>query len=98
MNQEEKEMLYKAISDYGKYTNNQIKVLCFLVEHSVDNLIFPAVKKISNQTGVVKSTVYASINALLIDGIIEKYTNEKGMLKIDESKIDFIKRSYQKNP
>ena len=97
MNKEKSKMLYQAISDYGKYTDNQNKVLCFLVEHAVDNLIYPAVKKISEQTGVVKSTVYAAINALQLDGIVEQTVNQKGILKINENKIDFIIRSYKQN-
>lgn len=38
-------LLYRAISYYGKYTNNQAKVLCFLVENAVDNRIYPSIKK-----------------------------------------------------
>lgn len=90
-------LLYRAISYYGKYTNNQAKVLCFLVENAVDNRIYPSIKKISEATGVIKSTVYAALNALQLDGVIEKSANQKGILEIKQDRIDFIVKFYSKN-
>ena len=91
----EESTLFKAISNYGKYTKNQAKVLCFLVDNAVDNLIFPAPKKISEETGVVKSTVYAALNVLQLDEIIKKDSNNKGLLKINRDKINFILKAYK---
>lgn len=82
--------LFRAVSNYGKYTKNQAKVLCFLVENAVDNLIYPAPKKISEATGVVKSTVYAALNVLQLDEIVTKDVKNKGLLRINQDKIDFI--------
>ena len=89
-------LLYRAVSYYGKYTDNQTKVLCFLVVNAIDNLVYPSVKKISEKTGVIKSTVYAALNALQLDGIIERSTNQKGLLKIKQDRIDFILKFHSK--
>jgi len=97
MNKEEKEMLYQAVADYGKYTDNQNKVLCALVENSLDNLVYVSVTKINKQTEVTRPTIYATLNVLQIDGIITKDVNNKGLFKISQDKIDFFVRSYKKN-
>lgn len=96
MDKVDKETLFKAVSSYGKYTDNQSKVLCYLVNRSVDNMIYPAVKKVSEETGVTRPTVYASLKSLLIDGVIEKCTNSNGVYKINKEKINFIINQYKK--
>lgn len=96
MHKIDKNILFKAVSSYGKYTDNQTKVLCYLVNRSVDNMIYPAVKKVSEETGVIRPTVYAALNSLLIDGVIEKHSNNDGVYKINEEKINFIINQYKK--
>jgi len=96
MNDKNGHILYQAIADYGKYTDNQNKVLCALIDNAVDNLVYVSVAKLHKQTGVIRSTIYATLNVLQIDGIIEKDQNNKGLFKIAQEKIDFIVKSYQK--
>ncbi len=36
----------------------------------------------NKQTGVIRSTIYDTLNVLQIDGIIEKDQNNKGLFKI----------------
>lgn len=88
-------MLQDALSSYGKYTDKQIKVICFLIEHAVDDKIYPAVKKISEKTGVVTPTVYASLRALKIDGIVTECQTQRDMLIINQEKIKFIEKFYE---
>jgi len=96
MNNEEKQMLYQAVTDYGKYTDNQNKVLCALVDNAIDDIVYVSVSKLHKQTGVLKPTIYAALNVLQIDGIIEKDQCSKGLFKIIQEKINFIIKSYLK--
>jgi Fe2+ or Zn2+ uptake regulation protein len=96
MDNQDKNMLYQAITEYGKYTDNQNKVLCALVDNAVDNLVYVSVTKFHKQTKVLKPTIYAALNVLQIDGIIEKDQNNKGLFKISQDKINFIIKSYLK--
>jgi Fe2+ or Zn2+ uptake regulation protein len=97
MRMEDKNMLYKAIADYGKYTDNQSKVLCALVDNAVDGMVYASVSKIHKQTQVTRPTIYAALNVLQIDGIITKDINTKGLFKISQDKIDFFIKSYKKH-
>ena len=89
-------MFRQAVEEYGKYTDNQSKVLCALVENAVDNLVYTPVAKLNKQTGVTRPTIYAALNVLQIDGIISKDINIKGAFKIQQEKINFILNSYKK--
>ena len=46
---------------------------------------------------MINSTVYAALNALQLDGVIEKSVNQKGILEIKQDRIDFIVKFYSKN-
>lgn len=94
---EDKDMLYQAIESYGKYTENQNKVLCALVNNAVDDMVFAPVTKLNKQTGVTRPTIYASLKVLQIDGIVTKEPDSKGLFKLNKDKISFIINTYKKN-
>ena len=93
---EDMEMFKQAVEEYGKYTDNQSKILCALVENAVDNLVYIPVAKLNKQTGVNRPTIYAALNVLQIDGIISKDINTKGAFSIQPEKINFILNSYKR--
>ena len=97
MNDKELRLLTKSIDFYGKYTQNQSKVLCLLVENSIDDLVYMSVVNISKKTGVTRATVYSTLNVLQIDGMIKKAGNCKGMFKIVREKINFMIKHYNQN-
>ena len=90
-------MFYQAVECYGKYTENQTKVLCALVDNSVENQVFVHVTKLYKQIGVTRSTIYATLNVLQIDGVLIKKDNSKNLFNINQEKIDFIIKSYKPN-
>ena len=90
-------MFRQAVQEFGKYTDNQSKVLCFLVENAVDNLVYTPVTKLSKKTGVTRPSIYSALNVLQIDGIIHKDQDTKGAFNIQQEKIDFILNSYKKS-
>jgi Fe2+ or Zn2+ uptake regulation protein len=96
MKEEDKKMLNKAIDSLGMYTENQSKVLCELVNSAVDNTVYIPVAKINQKTGVTRPTVYAALNKLMIDGVIQQDRQKKGVFTINQDKIDFIIKSYKK--
>ena len=89
-------MLNEAVINYGKYTDNQRKVLCALVDLAVDGWVYVPVKKLHEITGVTRPTIYASLNVLQIDGIIIQDKNHKGAFYIQEDKINLIISLYKK--
>ena len=89
-------MLKEAILSYGKYTDNQCKVLCALVDLAVDGLVYATVTKLYQKTGVARPTIYAILNVLQIDKVIIKDTEQKGAFRIQQEQIDFIVNSYKK--
>jgi hypothetical protein len=89
-------MLNEAIISYGKYTDNQRKVLCALVDLSVEGFVFVPVKKLNEITGVTRPTIYAALNVLQIDGIIIKDKDHAGGFRIQQNKIDLIISLYKK--
>ena len=95
-NKEDMTIYKQAIEAYGKYTDNQSKILCALIENSVNNLVYTPVTKLNKQTGVTRPTIYATLNVLQIDGLIVKDSNTRGAFKIQQEKIDFILNSYKK--
>lgn len=90
-------MLNEAIIFYGKYTRNQRKVLCALVDIAVEGFVYIPVKKIHEITGVTRPTVYTVLNVLQIDGIIVKDKDQKGAFRIQQDKIDRIISLYKKS-
>lgn len=96
MDLKSKQTLYQAISSYGKYTDNQNKVLCALIDNAVDNMVYAPVTKLNKQTGVTRPTIYTTLRVLQIDGIIHQDPSSKGLFKISQDKIDFILNSYKK--
>jgi Fe2+ or Zn2+ uptake regulation protein len=90
-------MLKEAIISYGKYTDNQIKVLCSLIDHAVDGWIYVPVKKLHEKTGVARPTIYAALNVLQLDGIITKDKDHNGAFIIQQNKIDLIINLYKKS-
>ena len=97
MDTKKKRMLHQAVEYYGKYTENQAKVLCALVDNSVDDQVFIHVTKLYKQIGVTRSPIYATLNVLQIDGILIKKDNSKNLFNINQEKIDFIIKSYKSN-
>lgn len=89
-------MFKQAVEEYGKYTDNQSKVLCALVENAVDNLVYTPVVKLNKQTGVLRPSIYAALKALQLDGVISKDITIKGAFQIQQEKINFILNSYKK--
>lgn len=89
-------MLKEAITSYGKYTDNQSRILCALIEFAVDNLVYVTVTKLHQKTSVTRPTIYFTLNKLQIDGIIIKDKDQKGAFRIQQDKIDFIINSYKK--
>ena len=90
-------MFNEAITSYGKYTDNQRKVLCTLVDMAVDGWVYAPIKKLHEKTGVNRPTIYAVLNVLQIDGIIIKDNDHKGAFKIQQDKIDLIINLYKKS-
>ena len=90
-------MLKEAIKSYGKYTDNQCKVLCALIDFAVDGWVYVPVKKLHEKTGVTRPTVYAALNVLQIDGIITKDRDHDGAFRIQQDKIDLIISLYKKS-
>jgi CTP-dependent riboflavin kinase len=78
------------------YTENQSKVLCELVNSAVDNMVYIPVAKINQRTGVARPTIYAALNKLMIDGVIEQDRQNKGVFEINQKKLNFIISSYKK--
>ena len=89
-------MLNEAIISYGKYTDNQRKVFCALVDLAVDGIVYAPVKKLNEITGVARPTIYAVLNVLQIDKIIVKDEDHAGAFRIQQDKIDFIMNLYKK--
>lgn len=92
----DKDILYQAINSYGKYTDNQNKVLCALVDNAVNDMVFAPVTKLNKQTGVTRPTIYSTLKVLQIDGIIQKESDSKGLFKLNQDKISFIIDTYKK--
>ena len=90
-------MLNEAIISYGKYTDNQRKVFCALVDLAVEGFVYVPVKKLHEITGVTRPTIYAVLNVLQIDGIIVKDKDHAGAFRIQQDKIDFIISLYEKS-
>jgi sugar-specific transcriptional regulator TrmB len=89
-------MLNEAIISYGKYTDNQRKVFCALVDLAVGGVVYASVKKLHEVSGVASPTVYAILKVLQIDGIIVKDMKQKGIFRIQQDKIDFLINAYKK--
>lgn len=96
MKEKDKKMLNQAITSVGIYTENQSKVLCELVNSAVENKVYIPVTKINERTGVARPTIYAALNKLMIDGVIEQDRQNKGVFEINQKKLDFIISSYKK--
>ncbi len=96
MKAKDKDMLYQAIESYGKYTDNQNKVLCALINNAVDDMVFAPVTKLNKQTGVTRPTIYATLKVLQIDDLIKKEPDSKGLFKLNQNKISFILNTYKK--
>ena len=89
-------MLNEAIISYGKYTDNQRKVFCALVDLAVAGFVYAPVKKLHEITGVTKATIYAVLKVLQIDGFIVKDKKHEGGFRVQQAKIDFIMNQYKK--
>ena len=89
-------MLKEAIMSYGKYSDNQCKVICALVDLSVDGSVYTTVIKLHDKTGVARPTIYSILNVLQMDKIIVKDPEQNGVFIIQQDKIDFIINSYKK--
>jgi CTP-dependent riboflavin kinase len=89
-------MLKEAIMSYGKYSDNQCKVICALVDLAVDGAVYTTVIKLHDKTGVARPTIYSILNVLLMDKIIAKDPEQKGVFIIQQKKIDFIVNLYKK--
>ena len=95
-NKEDIKMIKEAAQSIGIYSKRQAEILSELVASSIDNKAYVSVSTMSKEMNIHRPTIYSSIDKLLIDGIIEKDSNQKGFYKINQDKIDFILSTYKK--
>jgi len=89
------EIIKKAISESGLYSNNQCKVLNVLLDIAVNNVAQATVRFIEEKTGVKKPTIYFALKIFQKDGLIIK-NEQLGGFEIQQPKLNYFLESYQK--
>lgn len=91
----QKDLLYKAISNIGLYTQAESAILEKMIRASIGNVAVIQAKDLKQQLNLSHTAIYSSLKTLQLKGIIEKLQFQRNSYRLNEEKLEYAVQLYK---
>jgi len=90
-----KDLLSKAISKIGLYTQAESAILNKMIEVSIDNIAVIQAKDLKKQIELSHTAIYSSLKTLQLKGIITKLQSQPHSYALNQEKLEYAINLYK---